>query len=79
MSDFLPDVRFVTPGGRDPGRLGRIGAASPDSEAGEVTRARLTPEGGRAGAAVTGGWLVTAAGATLTVIGMVIGMVAAYS
>ncbi|MET7331277.1 hypothetical protein [Nonomuraea sp. NPDC005650] len=177
MSDFLPDVQFVTPGGRDPGRLGRIVlvllwltaclapaafaigdlelaagrtgtpgtlrvascaalgqgrydcrgiftpdsggaavavAASPDSEAGEVTRARLSPEGDRAvpagtkgvlaaltlpavgfgglgflpyvimcwagarrgrRAAVTGGFLVTAAGATLTVIGMA----AAYS
>ncbi|MEV6037699.1 hypothetical protein AB0L65_41565 [Nonomuraea sp. NPDC052116] len=24
MSDFMPDIQFVTPGGRDPGRLGRI-------------------------------------------------------
>lgn len=177
MSDFLPDMQFVTPGGRDPGRLGRIvlvllwltvclapvafaigdlelatgragtpgtlrvascealgegrydcqgiftpdsgGSAvavdaSPDSEAGDVTRAQLTPEGDRAvpagtkgvlaaltlpavgfgglgflpyvimywagarrgrRAAVAGGFLVTAAGAAL----MVVGMVAAYS
>ncbi|MGN9842905.1 hypothetical protein ACTMTI_32760 [Nonomuraea sp. H19] len=124
MSDFLPDVQFVTPAGRDPGRFGKIvlvllwlgvcvmpmvfavqdlqlatgrigtpgtlrvascealgegrydckgtftpdsgGAsvpvdASPDSAAGEVMQAQLTPEGDRAVPAGTMGVLAALA------------------
>ncbi|TMR91366.1 hypothetical protein [Nonomuraea basaltis] len=177
MSEYLPDLQFVTPAGKGPGPIGRVvlvllwlglclmpavfavrdfelatgrigtpgtlrvvscealgegrydckgsftpdsgGAAvpvdaSPDSEAGDVLRAQLTPEGDRAApagtkgvlaamtlpavgfgglgflpyvimywlgarrgrrAAVAGGFLVTAAGGVL----MVVGLVAAYS
>lgn len=130
MSDFLSDMQFVTPAGRDPGRFGRAvlvvlwlgvcvlpmvfaiedlelatgragtpgtlrvvsceslgegrydcdgiftpdsgGApvaveASPDSEAGDVTRAQLTPEGDRAAPAGTRGVL---AALTLPALGV---------
>lgn len=130
MSDFLSDMQFVTPTGRDPGRFGRVvlvvlwlavcllpiafavedldlatgrigtpgtlrvvsceslgegrydckgvftpdsgGApvavdASPDSQAGDVTRAQLTPEGDRAAPAGTRGVL---AALTLPALGI---------